>query len=80
MAAKCNKAAGDERSMFKYALRGVSIEPSSELCYEIGMHFYENEDLEEAKMWLYNAAYETEPLLSVKYKDELAVNMLNKLD
>ena len=50
MATKCNKAAGDERSMFKYALRGVSIEPSSELCYEIGMHFYENEDLEEAKM------------------------------
>lgn len=47
----------------KYATKLVAQEGCSEICMELG-HFYEDrEDLDEAVIWYYNAAYETAPVI-----------------
>lgn len=55
---------------FKYAMKVVAGEGCSEVCCELG-HFYEQiEDYEEAAIWFYNAAYETEPVLALASKEK----------
>lgn len=50
---------------FKYASKVIAKDGCSEICCEMG-HFYEEAgDLEEATIWYYNAAYETQPALSI---------------
>ena len=50
---------------FKYVSKVVAGEGCSEICCEMG-HFYEEAcDYEEAVVWYYNAAYETQPVLSI---------------
>ncbi len=63
LAALCARRTGDDTAMFKYALRGIAENPSSELCYELGCYFKEKGDLCEGNMWFYNAVYETEPII-----------------
>lgn len=53
----------DTVRFMKYAMKAVLTKECSEICLEMG-HFYEShEDYEEAAVWFYNAAYETEPIL-----------------
>lgn len=53
----------DKVSFMKYAIKAVASEGCSEICLELG-HFYEElEDLDEAVIWYYNAAYSTQPIL-----------------
>lgn len=50
---------------FKYASKVIAGDGCSEICCELG-HFYEDAgDYEEASIWYYNAAYETQPILSI---------------
>ncbi|MGN0436686.1 MAG: glycosyltransferase family 2 protein [Wujia sp.] len=51
--------------LMKYALRDMLETPCSEICYELGMHFYDSGDYGEAIVWFTNAAYETAPILDV---------------
>lgn len=54
---------------FKYATKVIAGEGCSEVCCELG-YFYETlEDYEEAAIWFYNAAYETEPVLTLASKE-----------
>jgi glycosyltransferase involved in cell wall biosynthesis len=49
--------------LMKYAMKAALTKECSEICLEMG-HFYEAcGDYEEAAVWFYNAAYETEPIL-----------------
>ena len=70
IAFKASKAAGDIERQFKYALRGAATKGCSELCFELGEWFFERKMYEEAAMWYYNAAFETEPLINIKCKEE----------
>ena len=79
LAAMCAYRTGDDLALYKYGLRGVAEDPSSELCCCLGMFFRDKGDLNEARIWAYNAAYETEPVLCVSYKEELAVKLLEDL-
>ena len=55
----------DTVAFFKYVSKMLAGEGCSEICCELG-HFYEElEDMEEAVIWYYNAAYETAPILSL---------------
>lgn len=81
MMAFCVAAAGararkDTVSFFKYAMKAVAMEGCSEICLELGRFYYENRDLEEAAVWLYNAVYETQPLLSLETGGKLALELL----
>lgn len=59
-AARLNK---DVRKLMKYAMKAVLTQECSEVCLELGYYYEECGDFEEAAVWFYNAAYETEPIL-----------------
>ena len=64
--AKAARLEKDPVEFLKYTSKILAAEACSEICCEMG-HFYENlGDYEEASIWYYNAAYETEPILSLK--------------
>lgn len=54
------------KNFLKYGLKGAATKGSSELCLELGEYFLEQKDYEEAAVWFYNSAYETECLLDIK--------------
>lgn len=56
----------DEAMFFKYALKNIACDGCSEMCMEIGFHYKEKKDYEEAILWFYNAAYETTSLLDLR--------------
>lgn len=70
----------DERNFFKCCIRFIGDSAVSELCYELGEFYlacYEEEEflqenekdgyLEEAILWFYHAAFETEPVMNLDY-------------
>lgn len=58
---------GDKELFFKCALKNVALDrASAEVCNELGEYYYERADYAEAELWYYNAAFETEPELSIQ--------------
>ena len=53
----------DIRKLMKYAMKAVLTQECSEICLELGHHYEEYGDYEEAAVWYYNAVYETQPIL-----------------
>ncbi len=53
----------DTVQLMKYTLKAVASGSCSEICTELGKFYEENGDLEEAIIWYYNAAYETQAVL-----------------
>ena len=70
VAAKAARLRGDAVSFFKYTSKVIAGDGCSEICCELG-HFYEETgDFEEAAVWYYNAAYETQPVLALRSSEE----------
>lgn len=67
---------GNDAEFMKYALKVTALEGSSEMCYEIGEYFFEKKDYNEAGMWFYNAANETQALLSLACQEQDAISRL----
>lgn len=67
---------GDIESQFKYALRGTATKGCSELCCELGSWFFDRHMYKEASLWYYNAAFETEPYISIKSKTDIPLERL----
>lgn len=61
---------------FSVALKNVAAGGCSEICYELGAYYMEKEDYEEAFLWFYNAAFETEPALNIETQGRLAPEAL----
>lgn len=78
--ARCYRIKKDATNFFKYAMKAVVLGGCSEMCYEIGEWYYEAGDLEEAKMWYYNAANETHALIALQYEKELPQEKLSLLE
>lgn len=76
VAAAAAGRAGDTVAFFKHATKVLVMESCSEICYELGEFYFAIKDYEEAALWFYNACYETEPLLAVKYKEKLSLKKL----
>ncbi len=67
----------DTDAFFKSVLKLFALgEPPSEICHELGLYYMVKEDLEEAILWFYNAAYETKPDLNLKYQGEFPLTMI----
>lgn len=49
--------------LMKYAMKAVISGGCSEICMELGSFYEELKDVDEAILWYYNAAYETQPVL-----------------
>ncbi|MCR4802813.1 MAG: glycosyltransferase family 2 protein [Lachnospiraceae bacterium] len=56
---------------FKYVMKDIVTEPSSEACYELGEFYLERGDFTEASNWFQNAMEGAYPILNIKYGDEL---------
>lgn len=61
----------DTTLFFKYAMKGVLLGSCSELCFLLGEYYRMAGDEHEALLWYHNAAYETEPILSIAYQNDL---------
>lgn len=78
VAARAARIAGDTAKFFKYAMKVAACDGCAEICCELGEYYLENGDIDEAVVWYYNAAYETESILHVKSSGETALRGLAK--
>ncbi len=53
----------DVTKLMKYTMKAALTQECSEICLELGHFYEEGQDYEEAAVWYYNAAYETQPIL-----------------
>ncbi|MCR4923260.1 MAG: glycosyltransferase family 2 protein [Lachnospiraceae bacterium] len=68
----------DSEKMYHYALKEVAMEPASEVCYFLGKYYYQKKNIKEAIIWFYNAAFETESALDIRYNGEYPFDMLKE--
>lgn len=61
----------NKNEFFKLTMKDMLTTPCSEICYELGTYFVTQKDYEEAVLWFYNAAYETESILDVHTSGDL---------
>ncbi len=57
---------GDVVALLKYALKDSITEMSSEMCYELGDFYFKKDDIDEAIIWYYNAAYECKSMIDIQ--------------
>ena len=67
---------GRTDEFFKWCLKNISIDPCSEICMELGRHYFAIGDYEEASVWFLNAAQETKPALNADAGGKEAYDML----
>ena len=60
----------DYLKMYKYALKAVALDPCSEICFLLGEYYEDMKDYKEAALWYYNAAFECQSLLNIRYEKE----------
>lgn len=65
VAARAARLRGDIISFFKHVSKLIAGEGCAEICCELGDFYAGLEDYEEAAVWYYNAAYETEPSITL---------------
>lgn len=51
---------------FSICLKDMCSSSCSEICYEIGQYYRERQNPQEASLWFYNAAFETQPVLDIE--------------
>ena len=63
--ARAARLAGDDQAFFKYAMKVIADQGCAEICCELGNYYADRQDWDEAVVWYYNAAYETESILNL---------------
>ncbi len=76
MLARLARLENDAMSMMKYATRDMMEDPSSEMCYDLGMLYVKQLDYDEAIVWFLNAAYETRPIIDIHTHGDSALSGL----
>ena len=69
--ARAARIAGETAKFFKYAMKAVACDGCAEICCELGAYYLEAQDIDEAIVWYYNAAYETESILNINCSGEI---------
>lgn len=78
VAARAARIEGDTAKFFKYAMKVVACEGCAEICCELGEYYLKAQDIDEAIVWFYNAAYETESILNINCSGEIPLHGLAK--
>lgn len=60
----------DYLKMYRYAMKSVAGESSSEVCFLLGSYYEDMRDYKEASIWYYNAAFECGSVLNIRYQKE----------
>lgn len=66
VAARGARLSGDKEKFFRFALKAAALGGCAESCLELGYYYRDEKDYEEACVWFYNAAFETESLLDIR--------------
>lgn len=66
----------DFLEMFRYAMKDVADEASSEVCCLLGNYYKDVKNYREAVLWYYNAAYEQNSLLDIRYQKQIPLQGL----
>lgn len=74
--ARAARITGDTAKFFKYAMKVVACEGCAEICCELGAYYLDAQDVDEAVVWYYNAAYETESILNLRCSREIPLRGL----
>ena len=69
-------ADGDTDAFFKTTLKAAADNPPAEMCLILGTFYMNQTDYEEAVLWLYNAAFETESILDVASSGNKPLSLL----
>lgn len=64
---------GDYLKMYRYAMKDIAGDGVSEVCFELGQYYFERQEYEEAAVWFYNAAYETQSILNAHRGGDMAL-------
>ncbi len=74
---RANRLQNDAIGILKYSLKNLAEgKASAEVCYELGEYFFSLGDYKEAVLWFYNAAYETECELNIRYAGDYPLKRL----
>ena len=64
---------GDYLKMYRYAMKDIAGDGVSEVCFELGEYYFGRQEYEEAAVWFYNAAYETQSILNARRGGDMAI-------
>ena len=67
---------GDDKKFHKYAMKAVACGSCAEICLELGAYYMAEKEYDEAVVWYYNAAFETESILDVHSGGDKALRNL----
>ncbi|BCN29610.1 glycosyltransferase [Anaeromicropila herbilytica] len=76
--ARCTRLLGDHHEFFKACLKNIANKASSEMSYEIGEYYYQQEDYLEAILWYYNAVHEAESEMNIHYQGDYSLRRLSE--
>ena len=76
VAARAARLSGDVEDFFKYAMKVVASDGCAEICCELGEFYLAKKDMDEAIVWFYNGAYETESILNIHYGGDIPLRGL----
>lgn len=65
------RLAGETEAFFKYAMKVIADQGCAEICCELGAYYADRQDWDEAVVWYYNAAYETESILQLRSSGDI---------
>lgn len=61
---------------FSICLKDMCSSSCSEICYELGQYYRKRQNPQEASLWFYNAAFETQPVLDIEISGKKALLQL----
>lgn len=67
---------GDALELFQYTTKAMAMGGCSEICCFLGQYYFQVNAPEEAAIWYYNAAFETESALSLRHHKEIPLQAL----
>lgn len=75
---KAARTGGDYLKMYRYAMKDIASEGVSEVCFELGEYYFGQKEYQEAAIWYYNAAYETQSILNIHSGGDLPLKRLSQ--
>ena len=76
VAARAARLCGDTEDFFKYVVKVIACGGCAEICCELGEYYRGKRDMDEAIIWFYNGAYETESILDICRNGEIPLRGL----
>lgn len=67
----------DYLKFYRYAMKDIASEGVSEVCYLLGEYYLRCKEYEEAAVWFYNAAFETNSILNIHYSGDMPLKQLS---